>query len=192
MPGQTTPMRADARRNRDALLAAAAAAFAEHGTTTSLEQIARRAGVGVGTLYRHFPAREALVEAVYRRELEQVADVATQLLLDERSGHDALRAWSERFLEYAATKRGLGDALRAVMDAAPQLRGTVFGRLQGSVEQIVAHGIADGTIRSDARSDDLLRATTAIFHIPDTGDPAGWLDQSRRILTLLLDGLHPR
>jgi AcrR family transcriptional regulator len=188
MPETTRPPRADALRNREALLGAAGEVFAEHGVAASLEEVARRAGVGVGTLYRHFPARDALIAAVYQRELESVADAAPELL-DGRSGMEALHAWTDRFLDYAVTKRGLGDALRAIMDAAPELRCEVLPRLEGAIGQLVRAGVEDGSIRPDARPDDLLRAMTAIFHIPHVD---GWVEQARRILDLLLDGLAPR
>jgi AcrR family transcriptional regulator len=188
MPESTKAPRADAQRNREALLAAASSAFSERGVGTSLEEIARQAGVGVGTLYRHFPQRDALISAVYERELGLVADVADELLeLD--SGMDALRAWTDRFVEYAIAKRGLGDALRSIMEASPELRCATLPKLEAAVEQLVTRGVEDGSIRADARADDLLRAMTAIFHIPHD---EGWVEQARRILNLLLDGLAPR
>src|SRR5436305_2274253 len=103
----TKAMRADAQRNRDALLEAAAAAFTEHGPEASLEEVARRAGVGIGTLYRHFPTREALVEAAYRRGFETLCDQADQFA-QALPPADALEAWMQAFVDYAATKRGLG------------------------------------------------------------------------------------
>lgn len=188
MSSEVKPPRADARRNREALLVAAADVFAEHGVGASLEEVARRAGVGVGTLYRHFEQRDALVAAVYRRELERVVDAVPELL-DGRVGMAALRAWSERFLGYVAAKRGMGEALRAIMDCAPELRSTVLPRLEGAVEELVAHGVEDGSIRADARADDVLRAMIGVFHLPQAD---GWEAQARRILDLLLDGLEPR
>lgn len=180
--------RADARRNREALLAAAAELFAEHGVGASLEEVARRAGVGVGTLYRHFDKRDALIEAVYLRELEGVVDAATDLL-DGHTGMEALRAWSGRFLGYVEAKRGMGDALRSIMECAPQLRGKVLPRLELAVAGMLEKGAADGSIRPDTRADDVLRAMVGVFHMPHS---EGWVEQARRILDLLLDGLEPR
>jgi AcrR family transcriptional regulator len=181
------PVRADARRNREQLLDAAAAAFAEAGTGVALEEIARRAGVGIGTLYRHFPTRDALIEAAYRRELGQLSEAADVLLAGERPGDVTLGAWMDRFVEYAAAKRGMGDAIRSIVAATPDLRGTAYSLLIGAIERLLAAGIADGTIRPDARADDVLRAAGAVWLIPEAPD---WQDQARRLLGLLLDGLR--
>ena len=104
--------RADARRNREALLESAGEAFAEHGTAASLEDVARRAGVGIGTLYRHFPTREALVEAAYRHGVENLCDAAQQLLTSEEQPDVALEMWMRDFVGYVATKRGLAATLK--------------------------------------------------------------------------------
>src|SRR5262245_54317410 len=111
---EARPLRADARRNRDRLVEAAVRAFTQGGLDATLESIARDAGVGIGTLYRHFPTREALVEAAYRNELARLCDAATELLAD-RPADGALRAWMDRYVDYMATKRGMADALRAVI-----------------------------------------------------------------------------
>ena len=183
-----TSVRADAARNRERLIEAAAAAFAESGTGVALEAIAKRAGVGIGTLYRHFPARDALVEAVYRREIQTLADTVDAALA-EHPGDEALRTWMVQFLEYVTTKRGMGDAIKSIVAVTPDLRGVVFGMLHGSLDRLVAAGIADGTIRADARPDDVLQAMTVVFHLPD--EP-GWKLQAQRLLDLLVDGLRVR
>src|SRR3954463_12299172 len=108
----TRPLRADAQRNRDKLLAAATAAFAEEGEAVALEAVAARAGVGIGTLYRHFPSRDALIVAAYRQEVDSLC-AAAQDLLRSRPADEALRAWTERFADYVATKRRMADALRS-------------------------------------------------------------------------------
>lgn len=185
----TRPLRADARRNREQLLDAANAAFAEAGTGVALEEIARRAGVGIGTLYRHFPTREALIEAAYRHELAQVADTADALLAEGGRGDALLEAWFGRFLGYAAAKRGMGEAIRSIVAATPELRGEAYDVLLGAIGRLVAAGIADGSIRADARADDVMRATSAVWLIPM--EP-GWQDQAGRVLSLLLDGLRAR
>ncbi|WP_158853717.1 TetR/AcrR family transcriptional regulator [Saccharothrix deserti] len=110
----TRPLRADAQRNRDRLIEAALTAFTQDGAGVALESIAKRAGVGIGTLYRHFPTREALVEAVYRNELTKLCDAASELLRT-LPPHEATRAWMDRFVQYMATKRGLSDALNALI-----------------------------------------------------------------------------
>ncbi|MEU4742769.1 TetR/AcrR family transcriptional regulator [Actinosynnema sp. NPDC023658] len=108
------PLRADAQRNRDRLVETALNAFTNEGANVALESIAKRAGVGIGTLYRHFPTREALVEAVYRTELAKLCDAVPELL-EALPPYEATRAWLDRFVEYMATKQGMGDALRAVI-----------------------------------------------------------------------------
>src|SRR3954465_818392 len=108
------PLRADAQRNRDKLLAAATAAFAEEGEAVALETVAARAGVGIGTLYRHFPNRDALVVAAYQHEVDALCAAAADLLTAQPAD-EALRAWAERFADYIATKRAMGDALRSAV-----------------------------------------------------------------------------
>jgi AcrR family transcriptional regulator len=184
----STPIRADAARNRERLIEAAAASFAESGTGVALETIAKRTGVGIGTLYRHFPSRDALIEAVYRREIQVLTDTVGAALA-EHAGDEALRTWMAQFLSYVTAKRGMGDAIKTIVAAAPDLRGTVFGMLHGSLDQLVAAGIADGTIRADARSEDVLQAMTVVFSLPNED---GWREQAQRLLDLLLDGLRAR
>src|SRR5205823_1403423 len=108
------PLRADARRNRDRLLDAAVRAFSQDGPDVTLDAIAKEAGVGIGTLYRHFPTREALVEAAYRSELARLCDAAADLL-SGMPADAALRTWMDRFVDYMTTKRGMSDALRALI-----------------------------------------------------------------------------
>ncbi|MFC7645804.1 TetR/AcrR family transcriptional regulator [Streptosporangium lutulentum] len=108
------PLRADAQRNRDRLLDTAVRAFSQDGPDVTLDAIAKDAGVGIGTLYRHFPTREALIEAVYRNELTRLCDAATELLRTMRPD-EATRTWMDRFVDYMTTKRGMADALRAVI-----------------------------------------------------------------------------
>jgi AcrR family transcriptional regulator len=193
MTDVSTPMRADARRNHDLLLEAAAAAFAEHGNGVALETIAKQAQVGVGTLYRHFPTRESLIEAVYRSQLELLCDAVAPLLdriqADELDAAQALRAWMDSYVQYAATKRGLGDALRTIVVASPDMRAKVCGMLETAIDQFLVVGARDGSLRSDAQAADIFRAMSAVWLIPDED---GWADQAGRIFDLLLDGLRPR
>lgn len=183
---QETRLRPDAQRNREKLLAAAVAAFAEDGVSASLEQIARRAGVGIGTLYRHFPSRDALVAAVYRQEVGRLAAAAPELLA-AYPPDVALRRWMDRFVEYAATKRGLGEALHAAMASDSELHADGFTALTGALDALVAAAIAAGTIRGDARGDDVLRALGAVWMIRDGDDREA---QTARTLDLIVDGLR--
>ena len=177
-------LRPDARRNRERLLAAAAEAFATDGIGTSLEEIARRAGVGIGTLYRHFPSRDALVAAVYRREVERLCDPVPELL-DEMPPDEALRAWMGRFVGYTATKQGLGEALQAAMASDSELFADSYGRLAGAIETLVSAAVAAGAVRADACGEDVLRALGAIWMIRSGDDRQA---QADRVLDLVIDG----
>jgi AcrR family transcriptional regulator len=179
-------MRADARRNRDALLDAAGAAFGEHGVEASLEDIARRAGVGIGTLYRHFPTREALVEAAYRHGVEQLCDVADDLLASV-APDVALEQWMLRFVGYVATKRGLAATLKATADSHTELFKYVHDRIRGAFGDLISHAAAAKTIRSDVNVDDMVRALGGICMV---SDPPVDEQQSRRLVALLMDGLR--
>jgi AcrR family transcriptional regulator len=183
---QETRLRPDAKRNREKLLAAAVEAFAAGGVNTSLEEIARRAGVGIGTLYRHFPSRDALVAAVYRQEVARLAGAAPELMA-EHPPDVALRRWMDRFDAYAATKRGLGEALRAAMESDSELHGEGFAALTGALDALVGAAVAAGTIRPDARGDDVLRALGALWMIRDGDDREA---QTARTLDLIVDGLR--
>ena len=183
---QETRLRPDAQRNREKLLAAAVEAFATGGVNTSLEEIARRAGVGIGTLYRHFPSRDALVAAVYRQEVARLAAAAPELMA-EYPPDVALRQWMDRFVGYAATKRGLGEALRAAMESDSELHGEGFAALMGALDALVGAAVAAGTIRQDARGDDVLRALGALWMIRDGDDREA---QTARTLDLIVHGLR--
>ncbi|UVC18288.1 TetR/AcrR family transcriptional regulator [Mesorhizobium onobrychidis] len=180
------PLRADAQRNRDALVEAAAVAFAAHGVDASLEEIARQAGVGIGTLYRHFPTREHLVEVVYRREVESLCAAA-----DELASHHppdvALEQWMQRFVDYIATKRGLATSLRILLNTNSTLFSDMSGRVTLALRQLIEAAVADGSIRGDVDASDVLHALGGIYSAPDTDD---WRDRSRRLVSLLMDGLR--
>lgn len=180
------PMRADARRNRDLLMATTATVFAEKGVDASLEEIARRANVGIGTLYRHFPTRDALIEAVYRRELDLLCDGIDELLAQNRADV-ALAMWMHRFVEYVAKKRGMAMALKAVLGADSELFAYSHQRIRSSLGALVEAAVRAGTIRSDVDSEDLLRAMSGICMASDT---PGWSDRTARLVDLLLDGLR--
>jgi len=179
-------LRVDARRNRDKLIETAAAAFAEHGVDASLEDIARRAGVGIGTLYRHFPTREHLVEVVYRREVEGLCAAADELAR-QHPPDIALEQWMQRFVDYIATKRGLAKSLRILLTTNSTLFSDMSGRVTLALRRLVEAAVANGSIRGDIDSADVLQALSGIYSAPDTKD---WRDRSRRLVALLMDGLR--
>ncbi|WP_327010832.1 TetR/AcrR family transcriptional regulator [Dactylosporangium sp. NBC_01737] len=183
------PLRADAQRNRARLLDVAVVALADAPEVT-LDAIAKHAGVGIGTLYRHFPTREALIEEVYRTELARLCDAVPELLAAEPPAPDrALRIWMDRFIDYMATKRGLADALKMVIAAG----GTPFAhsreRLVTAVGDLLAAGAAAGALRADVDPLDLLTAINGICLA--TGEPAQ-REQAGRLLDLLMDGVRDR
>jgi AcrR family transcriptional regulator len=178
------PLRADARRNRDALLEAASAAFTDNGVDTSLEDVAKRAGVGIGTLYRHFPTRDALIEAAYRRGVEQLCDVADELRATHE-GDEALELWMRRFVGYVATKRGLAGALKLGDGDHSELFAYVHGRITGAVAQLLDAAAATGRVRSDVDSVLLIRAVSGICMAGNTGE-----EHARQLIALLMDGLR--
>jgi AcrR family transcriptional regulator len=179
-------MRADARRNREKLIENAAAAFAAGGVQTSLEDIARRAGVGIGTLYRHFPTREHLVEVVYRRELDGLCTAAVELARTHRTD-EALAEWMQRLVGYIATKRGMADSLRILMTTNSECFADVAGKLSQALKGLIDAAVAEGTIRSDVDATDVMQALSGIYGAPDTPD---WRERSRRLVSLLMDGLR--
>jgi AcrR family transcriptional regulator len=182
------PRRADARRNRDALLAAAAEAFTEHGTDTSLEDIARRANVGIGTLYRHFPTRDVLVIATYERGVSILCDAAPALLAEYPQDPDlALAQWMDAFVEYVAAKRGLAGTLRAAVDTNQEKFAVMRQRINDAVDSLLTAASDAGRIRPDVEGPDLLRALGGICMASDAVD---WQEQSRRLVALLMDGLR--
>jgi AcrR family transcriptional regulator len=178
--------RADGARNRQLLIDAAKAAFAEVGLNVSLEEIARRAGVGIGTLYRHFPTREAVVEAVYRREVEQLAEAVPQLLETWPAG-EALHKWMHLFIDYIATKRLIAPSLGAAVARKSTLHTTSVELITGAISTLVGRAIASGAVRKDIDPSDLLRAMVGVSY----GNPdAGWQASARRLIDILMDGLR--
>ncbi|MDE1157524.1 MAG: helix-turn-helix domain containing protein [Neorhizobium sp.] len=179
-------MRADARRNHDRLVEIAAAAFAQKGVETSLEEIARRAGVGVGTLYRHFPTREHLVEVVYRREMQSLA-AAAQTLSQEHSSDVALEEWMRRFVDYIAAKRGMANSLKILMNSNSALFAEGSGLIRTAIDGLVKAARDEGRIRADIDTTDLLHALTSIYSMPASPE---WRDRANRLIGLLVDGLR--
>jgi AcrR family transcriptional regulator len=178
----TIPQRADARRNREKLLTAATELFAAAGTDVSLDAVAKRAGVGIGTLYRHFPTRDALVEAAYRNEVAQLAGAATALLETEPPDV-ALARWMERFVGYTAAKKGMRGALRSVVDGGTDVYGETRGQILGAIGTLLDAGVAAGTLRADVDAGDVWRAMGAVWSVDDD-------EQIRTLLQLLMDGLR--
>ncbi|MGI8418075.1 MAG: TetR/AcrR family transcriptional regulator [Nakamurella sp.] len=180
------PLRADARRNRDAVLATAAAAFAEHGVETSLEDIAKSTGVGIGTLYRHFPTREDLVYGVYRREVEQLSSSAPELAA-ELPPAQALREWMRRFVQYAATKRGLVGMLRSMMQTQAERFADIRTLVRDAAEMLLVAAAEAGEIRGDITADDLMRSMGGICM---ANDQTGPVENAERLVDLVFDGLR--
>jgi AcrR family transcriptional regulator len=180
-------MRADARVNREKLLRAAGERFAMDGSDVALEAIARTADVGIGTLYRHFPTRESLIEAVYRNEVDQLCS-SPAALLSELPADKALAEWMERFVTYATTKRGLLGALKSLAASQSDLFATTRERLLAAVGELLDAGIAGGRIRHDVDAEDVYTAMSAVWTIAGEGEP--WAAQARRVLRLLMDGLR--
>ncbi|MFC3997657.1 TetR/AcrR family transcriptional regulator [Nocardiopsis sediminis] len=180
------PVRRDARRNRENLIAAARDAFAAADGPVALEAIARRAGVGIGTLYRHFPTREELVAAVYASELDDVA-ASVPVLLDRHPADVALRAWIGRYATFAATKRGMQDTLRAGFASgaiAPPSR----ERVTAGIAAFLERGAAEGTLRADVDPDDVATLLVGVLFAIMAGDAQGRTD---RLLDLITDALRP-
>ena len=180
------PLRADAKRNRDKLAAVASQAFAEAGVDASLEDIAKRAGVGIGTLYRHFPTREHLVEVVYRREVEGLCHAAEELA-EQHPADVALELWMQRFVDYIATKRGLATSLRLLLSTNSTLFSDTSGRVSGALRALVEKAAAAGRIRADVDASDVMHALGGIYSAPSTPD---WRERSGRLVKLLMDGLR--
>jgi AcrR family transcriptional regulator len=178
--------RADSARNRQLLIDAAKAGFSEFGLNVSLEEIARRAGVGIGTLYRHFPTREAVVEAVYRREVEQLAEAVPQLLETSPAG-EALHKWMHLFIDYIATKRLIAPSLAAAASRGSSLHATSVELITRAITTLVKRAVANGDVRKDIDPSDLLRALVGVSY----GNPdAGWQASARRLVDILMDGLR--
>ena len=184
--GAARKPRADAQRNRDGLLEAAKAAFTEAGPEASLEEIARRADVGIGTLYRHFPTRDAIVEAVYRREVQQLADAAPRLA-DSLPPAEALRAWMRVFIDYIAAKKVIAPALKSLVGGGSALYADSGARINEAIALLVERARASSDIRPDADPADLLRALIGFAYVNSAPD---WEASARRLIDLLIDGLR--
>jgi len=181
--------RADAIRNRERVLEAAKAVFSQGGPEASLEAVARHAGVGIGTLYRHFPTREALYEAVYRREVEQLAELAKHLVETEIAPIEALRSWLRAGVEFIATKKGMAAALAMAAHGSSELVAYSLDRLTRAVGKLLQRAAAAGEIRADIDPEDLLRALVGMCY---AHDGTGWQPKVLRLVDVFIDGLRQR
>jgi AcrR family transcriptional regulator len=175
------PQRADARRNFDALLAAAREAFTQHGAGASLEDIARRAGVGVGTLYRNFPTREALIEAVYVDEVVALQDAAHDT--EGLEPWQALRSWLARYIEYVGTKKALIEVLNKQSEVMMACRAMLYD----AGGPVVERGQAAGVVRADTSISDIVRLVSAVAGVAYEDE-----EQRQRVLDLTIEALHTR
>lgn len=181
----TRKPRADAERNRRRLAEVAKAAFAEQGADVSLEEIARRADVGIGTLYRHFPTRNAILEAIYRQEAVQLGEAATELLA-KKTPVEALRAWMRLFVEYIATKKLILPALKASTGDTSELTAYSSAHIRGAADVLVRRAIENGDIRKDVQMEDLLYALFGFANIDNQPD---LVPRAHRLIDILVAGL---
>jgi AcrR family transcriptional regulator len=185
---QARPRRADAQRNRDRLLEVAVSAFSHDGPDVTLESIASDAGVGIGTLYRHFPTREALIEAAYRSELARVCAGVPELI-QTLPADVALRTWMDRFIDYLATKHGMAEALRRVIASGGDPFAETRESLLEAIGSMLKAGAAQGKLRGDIDPADVMFGISGVSLA--AGQPEQ-RDQAGRLLDLLLDGLRYR
>jgi AcrR family transcriptional regulator len=178
--------RADAERNRALLLETAKAAFAEKGKAASLDEIARAAGVGIGTLYRHFPTRDALIGAVYARESDQLA-WAAELLAEKLEPAEALRQWMILFVDYLAAKHGMAEVLNSVEGGASALYAASGSQVKDTIAMLAERAAAVGAIRLDMEPLDLLRAIAGVANVsPGTN----WQPAAKRLVDVLIAGVR--
>ncbi|MFC8264068.1 TetR/AcrR family transcriptional regulator [Streptomyces sp. NPDC057291] len=180
------PLRADARRNREALLSAARQAFLGDDTDAHVEDIARSAGVAVGTLYRHFETREALIEEVYRKEVDDLC-AAPGDLLDQHTPEEALRRFLLLLVDHAAVGKGMSSVLESIMATDSPVFDDARTRMANALSLLLEAGSAAGTVRDDVTGSTLLRALGGICGMRAT---EGWLVEARQITALLFDGLR--
>lgn len=193
-PGKREPAkkarrpRADAVRNRERVLEAAKAVFSAGGPEASLDAVARTARVGIGTLYRHFPTREALFEAVYRREVQQLAELADKLK-QEPDPVEALRHWMRSNVKFVATKKGMSEALALAAYKNSELFSYSYARLTQAVGALLDRAVAAGEIRDDITPEDLLHALVGMCYMHDR---PGWQRSVLRLIDVFVDGLRKR
>ena len=179
--------RTDAQRNRERILEVAKEAFTRSGANASLDDIAKEAGVGAGTLYRHFPTRDALIEAVHRTEVEKLA-AAEKKFSENLPPVEALRAWMLLFVDYIATKQIIAPALNSVVGGASKLFEGSRAQVQGAIDSLVKRAIKNRDIRRDLEPFDLLRALIGVSHVASGPD---WQQSARRLVDILITGSRP-
>ena len=180
-------LRSDAARNRKRILEVAKAAFTRYGADASLDEIAKQAGIGAGTLYRHFPTRDALIEGVYQNEVETLAAAADRFG-KTMSPIEALRAWMLLFVDYIAAKHIIAPALNSVVGGPIRLYEGSRGLIQGAVDQLVKRAKRSGDLRKDLDASDLLRALIGASHV---GFGSDWQQSARRLVEILIAGSRP-
>ena len=180
--------RVDSVRNRERLIEAATEVFSADVRQASLEAVARRAGVGIGTLYRHFPTRVALFDAVYRREVDQLAELAERLVR-EAEPVEALRKWLHANVRLVATKKGMVEALQLVAHGSNELKAYSFERMTRALDLLLKRGVSTGAFRDDVTAEDLLRTLVGIFYAERS---ANWQPTALRLADIFVDGLRKR
>ena len=185
-PAERKP-RTDAKRNRERILEVAKAAFTRSGAEASLDDIAKQAGVGPGTLYRHFPTRDALIEAVYRTEVAKLA-AAQRELSAKLPPIKALRAWMMLFVDYIATKQIIASALNSIVGGPSRLYDSSRPQVAGAIDALVKAAMKSGDIRNDLESFDLLRALIGVSNVATGPD---WRQSARRLVDILITGSRP-
>ena len=179
--------RADAQRNRERILELAKEAFTRSGVNISLDEVARQAGVGAGTLYRHFPTRDALLEAVYRSEVEKLA-AAEQRFAESMTPIEALRAWMLLFVDYIATKQIIAPALNTMVGGPSKVFEASGRQIKAAIHGLVKRAIESGDIRADLDPFDLLRALVGVANVASAPD---WPQSARRLVQILIAGSRP-
>lgn len=179
--------RTDAQRNRERILEVAKEAFTRFGANASLEDIATQAGVGPGTLYRHFPTRDALIEGVYRTEVEKLA-AAERRFAESLPPIEALRAWMLLFVDHIAEKQIIAPALNTLVGGPAKLYEGSRGQIAAAIDALVRHAIKNGDIRKDLDAFDLLRALIGVAHVASSPD---WQQSARRLVDILITGSRP-
>jgi AcrR family transcriptional regulator len=179
--------RVDAQRNRERILEVARQAFTRSGADTSLDDIAKQAGVGPGTLYRHFPTRDELLEAVYRTEVEKLA-AAERKFAQAMPPIEALRAWMLLFVDYIATKQIIAPALNTLVGGPSKVLEASYGQIHEAICALVKRAIKSGDIRRDLDPVDLLRALVGVANVASSPD---WQRSARRLVDILVTGARP-
>jgi AcrR family transcriptional regulator len=179
--------RSDALRNRERILEVAKSAFTRQGANASLEEIAKQAGVGAGTLYRHFPTRDDLIEGVYRNEVEKLAAAASRFA-EKMSPIEALRAWMLLLVDYIAAKHIIAPALNTIAGGPSKLHEGSRTVIQGAIDGLVKRAKRSGDLRRDLDAYDLLRALIGVSHV---GSGADWQQSARRLVDILIAGSRP-